>query len=85
MNINLHIEHLLLDGIPVSHADKPRLQAAIETELVRLISDRGVNSEFQLGTTLPSIRTGDIQPATNSNPRELGQQIAGALYRGIGK
>lgn len=85
MNINLHIERLVLDGILVSHADQPRLQTAIETELVRLISDSGVNSEFQLNTTLPSIRAGDIQPAMNSNPNELGQQIAGALYGGIGK
>jgi hypothetical protein len=53
--------------------------------LVKLISDSGVNWEFQLSITLPSIRAGDIQPATIGNPSELGQRIAGILYGGIGK
>lgn len=85
MNIDLHIERLVLDGIPVSHAGRPHLQAAIETELARLLSVGSVNPEFQKGAALPSIRLGDIQLAANSGPSDLGRQIAGALYSGIGK
>jgi hypothetical protein len=85
MNIKLHIERLVLDGIHISPADGPRLQAVIEAELVRLLSARGVNSGFQAGMALPSIRAGDMQLASVSSPNELGQRIAGALYGGIGK
>jgi hypothetical protein len=84
MNINLHIERLVLDGLSVSPADRPRLQAAIEAELGRLLSTGGVKPEFQVDDALRTIRAGDIQLATNNNPRVLGQQIAGALYSGIG-
>lgn len=85
MNIKLHIERLVLDGIHISPADGPLLQAAIEAELVRLLSAGGVHSGFQAGMALPSIRAGDIQLAEGSDPDGVGQQIAGALYGGIGK
>jgi hypothetical protein len=85
MNIKLHIERLVLDGLHVSPTDRPRLQAAIEAELARLLSAGGVNSGFQAGMALPSIRAGDIQLAAGSGPDGIGQQIAGALYEGIGK
>ncbi len=85
MNINLHIDRLVLNGLSVSHADRPYLQAAIEAELVRLLSNGGVHPGFQGGGALPTIRAGDIQLATNNNPNALGQQIAGALYGGIGR
>ncbi len=40
---------------------------------------------FQAGMALPSIRAGGIQLAAGSSPDGVGQQIASALYGGIGK
>ena len=38
MNINVHIERLVLEGLPVTDPDSPIVQAAIETELARIVA-----------------------------------------------
>ena len=38
MNINLHIERLILDGLPITRQQGPHVQAAVEAELTRLLS-----------------------------------------------
>ncbi len=44
MNINLHIERLVLDGITLSPGESPLLKAAVEAELTRLLMSGGVRS-----------------------------------------
>lgn len=85
MNIRLHIERLVLDGSYVSPADGPRVQTAIEAELMRLLATGGMNSGLQAGMAFPSIRVGDMQFTSDISPTQLGQQIANALYRGLGQ
>lgn len=85
MNINLHIERLVLDGIQLSPAQRPLLQAAVEAELTRLLSNGGLNNALQLGGALYSVRTTGIQLANDGSPAFLGEQIAGAVYGGIGQ
>ena len=84
MNIRLHIERVVLDGLPVSQAGGPHVQAAIETELARLIAVGGVSTEFHAGQAVP-VRGGDIQMTAGTNHADLGRRIAGALYGGISK
>ncbi len=85
MNINLHIERLILDGLPIEPRQRAQVQAAVETELARLLVAGGVNSGLLSGGALPSLRAGAIQLTNESNARQLGTQIAGAVYGGIGK
>jgi hypothetical protein len=85
MNINLHIERLVLDGIPLGPGQRPLLQAAMEAELTRLLASGGLSDALQSGGTLFSVRTAGIQLTNNGNPAQLGEQIAGAVYGGIGK
>jgi hypothetical protein len=84
MNVRLHIELVVLDGLPVSDGGGPHLQAAIETELARLIADGGVSPAFQAGQVVPGIRGHDVGVTSGVNPTELGRQIAGAVYGGVG-
>lgn len=85
MNVKLHIERLVLEGINLApHEHKP-LQAAVEAELGRLLSAGGVSQELAGGIALPSLRTGDIQLGNRTGPVQLGGQIAQAVYGGIGK
>ena len=42
MNINVHIERLILDGLPVKGSDGSIIQAAVETELSRLLGEQGL-------------------------------------------
>ena len=85
MNVRLHIERLILDGLPLSEAGAPHVQAAIETELARLIAAGGVSADFAGDRIVPSLRGGDLRMSLGGGDADLGRQIAGALYGGIGK
>lgn len=85
MNINLHIERLILDGIPLGPGQHHMLRAAVEAELTRLLASGGVSDTLQSEGTLYNVRATGMQLANDWNPARLGAQIAGAVYGGIGK
>ena len=82
MNINLHIEKLLLDGIDLPRRHRPRLQASVEAELKRLLADSG-----RLDTWTPrlQLRAGDLQLGETRDPDQLGVQIAESVYGAMSK
>ncbi len=84
MNININIERLILDGISVPHAQRPLLQAAVEAELGRLLTEGGLGSELRSGGAVPSVPAAAIQLAADGNYTQWGQQIARSVYGGIG-
>lgn len=84
MRINLHIERLILEGLPVTSLQGPQLQAAIEKELTRLLALHGLSDELRRGTALPRVRAGTIQLGKDNQPARLGQSIARAVHEGIG-
>ena len=83
MNINLHIERLILDGLPVEQRQGLTLQAAVERELVRLLTDSASVAPFNTGGTLASVKGGSIQVAEGAEATGLGKQIAAAVYGGV--
>ncbi len=85
MNINLHIEHLILDGIPVDKVDKPKVSAAIKSELSHLLSNNKSSAELLPRKSTHSMRGGNISVKPNHNPITLGYKIAGAVYQGVKK
>jgi len=84
VNVNLHIERLVLDGIDLDHAQRPVLQAAVEAELGRLIAAGGVGA-LAAGGAVPAVRADGFQMGGDGNPSQLGRQIAESVYGGIGK
>lgn len=84
MSITLHIERLILDGLPISSHDAPLVRAAVEAELTRLFADRGIVPSPRTSTTVPHARAGSINLAHDPPPARLGQEIAGAVYKSIG-
>jgi hypothetical protein len=85
MNIQVHIERLILDGLSVARSQRPMLQAAVEEELSRLLENGGQVSGLQTGGMIPSMTGGAIQLTGESDPTQLGQQIAQEVYGGIGR
>jgi hypothetical protein len=85
MNISVHIERLILDGLPVPHRQRSRLQTAIEEELARLLINGTLAIDLQTHGLLSSLSGGIIELTGNEEPRLLGKQIAQAVYRGIGQ
>ncbi len=85
MNINLNIEQLILDGIDLPRHQRPQLQAAIETELGRLLAADGLTPRLQAGGAVPHVPAGAIQLTGENNPTHLGHQIAQAVYGGLNR
>jgi hypothetical protein len=84
MNINVHIERLILDGLPASRHHAPSVQAAIEGELVHMLSTSGLSAHLMSGVALPFVYSDGIQLTNQNEPKSLGKRIAGAVFSGIG-
>lgn len=84
MNINLHIERLVLDGVNIAPGQRRLLQASVATELTRLLAAGGLAPGLAQGTALSNLPTNGIR-ITSDNPAQLGLQIAQSVYGGIGR
>ena len=85
MKIVVHIDRLVLEGLPLTSAQSPRLRRAIERELSRLLSSGGIAAALSRGGALPRIDAPSIRFGARERPDALGRRIAGAVYGGIGK
>lgn len=85
MNVTIQIDRLILEGISLTPAQTPLLQAAVEAELAHLVAVGGLSSELLTGGAAPLLRAGNIQLISESAPAQLGQQIAQAVYSSIGQ
>ncbi|HEY2069703.1 MAG TPA: hypothetical protein VGG48_09140 [Rhizomicrobium sp.] len=83
MNVTLHIERLVLDG--VSATDTPRLRRAVEQELTRLLRHGGIAPHLAGGGATPKLAAPQIRFAAGQSTSGMGRQIARAVYGGIGK
>ncbi len=82
MNVKLHIDRLVIDGVALAPGGSARLQAAVEAELTRLIARDGIGREYRIGGATPALRAGSI--ASNaSNPARFGIEIARAVHGGL--
>jgi len=84
VNIDLHIERLILDGVDISPGQRHLLQTSLEIELSRLLADGGLSPSLAGGVALPHVTVSGIQLAAGNDPAELGQQIAQSVYGVIG-
>lgn len=83
MTLRLHIDRLILDGLPVGYADRGALKAAVASELSRLLADRGLRAGLAAGGAVPSLPGGSIELPKETTPGGLGGQIARALHRSL--
>jgi hypothetical protein len=84
MTIHIHIDRLVLDGINLPRHHHPKLQAALETELGRLIAINGLSAEVLAGGLFPTLSVGEMPLNAQHTPAQTGQHIAQAVYRGLG-
>ncbi|HTG87612.1 MAG TPA: hypothetical protein VL907_11285 [Pyrinomonadaceae bacterium] len=84
MNINLHIDRLILDGLDLAHDQRPLLQAAVQTELGRLLTAGGLSNEIAGAGALPRVAGDAIQVQQQSGPQDTGHRIAASVYGAIG-
>jgi hypothetical protein len=85
MNISVHIERLILDGLTIPPSRHGLLQAAIAAELSRSLAAGGLAPGLLSGGAVSDVRGGNVQLTGQASPSDLGRQIARAVYGGIGK
>jgi hypothetical protein len=89
MNIELHIERLMLEGLPVRGDQRALVARAVQARLVELFGGRdepaNVGALLRQGGAVPSLRAGDIRVARDAHPARVGQQIAAAVHGAIGR
>ena len=81
MIVNLRIDRLVLEGLPVeTHQSRP-VQAAIEAELARLLAEDGMVQPSPIPSR-QSVATAASPPGTKSADT-LGTSIGHAIFEGI--
>lgn len=84
MNINLHIERLILDDVNVAPDQRHLLQTSVAAELTRMLAEGTLSPDLAQGTNLPRLSGRSIQINEVGKPAQLGRQIAQSVYGGIG-
>jgi hypothetical protein len=80
MNIVVHIERLILDGVPVPQSQRAKLLTAIEAELARLLATGGLAVALLEDGAVVRMPEGVIQLTSDGDPNKLGRQIARAVH-----
>jgi hypothetical protein len=83
MNINLYIERIVLEGLPVEPGQRHLVQAALEAELARLIGENGLPPTLTSGGAWPTLRADGFGMTKETSPAQIGQQIAQSVYGGM--
>ena len=79
--VSLHIERLVLEGIPLEGDAGARLQTALSTELSRLLGD--ARGDLRQGEALALLRLHEVTLDAGRDPGRLGLQLARALACGL--
>jgi hypothetical protein len=82
MNIALHVERLILDGLPITRAEGELLRSALQAELLRLVAAGrlvgGALSGFEAARAPLTLELERGAP-----PESLGRSIARELYAAL--
>ena len=82
MKIHLHIDRVVLEGLPV---DRPHvIRRVLQRELGARLMEEGLSPDLLANRSMRSIRSASISFSRASDPALLGGNIARAVSRGIG-
>jgi len=80
-NIELHIEELVLHGF--APKDRYQIGEAVQCELVRLLSERGVLPSVVRGGEMGRLDGGSFKVRMGAKAEVIGVQVARAVYGGM--
>jgi len=84
MNVTIHIDRLVLDGLHVEQRQGPAWQLAIEQELAHLLADGGSPARKRTGGAVPRLNAGAMHMSQRADATVLGKQIIAAVRGGLG-
>ncbi len=83
MNINIHIEELLLDGIDATPRQLAAMKSSFEARLTQLLAWEGIGVRQEEGGALRTIQTEPMGPVQDNDPSRLGERIARSVHGGL--
>jgi len=83
MNINLHIDRLIIDGIDIGPQQKKELLHALESSLKQQLLAQGAGTAIRSHAHRNSVNGGAINVGTGADPVRLGRMIGKAICKGI--
>ena len=83
MKINLHIERLVLEGLPITTTEGAVIHKAIEHELARMLASRSPASDWGTGGAIAQLGAPQIAIHATERPQALGRRIAHSVYGGV--
>lgn len=84
MNLELHIERLVLRGVDLGPGDPDEVRAAATRTLIELFERGGLAPSLVQGGARPSLGAARMSLPPGVGPRRLGTGIAEAVYRVVG-
>ncbi|HET7269597.1 MAG TPA: hypothetical protein VFI90_00795 [Rubrobacter sp.] len=81
MNVELHIEELVLHGFPPGY--RHRIGGAVEHELSLLFSEHGVPPSLARGGEIPRLDAGAFRMNPGLGAHAVGARVARSLYEGM--
>jgi hypothetical protein len=84
VRISLHIESLVLDGVPLARGQQPRLQAAVIEALTQRLGDGALAARLAADGGRDVVPAAPIRVGARPDARALGTQIAASIHAGLG-
>jgi hypothetical protein len=81
-NVVLHVERLVIAGVPLNTHQAAQVQRAMERELVRLLRHDGAGDTFRSGA-VPVVAAPPIHIVSPLRPAELGRHIARSVHHSV--
>ena len=83
-NVEISIGRLTLDGFALSPREARAARAALEAELTRLLGAAELPGRLRAGGEAPRLSRRPLQIGAWRDARDLGTQVAHALYGALG-
>jgi hypothetical protein len=83
MNVNLHIERLVLEGFSMDRPDAKVVRDALQTELMLLFAESEIQASFFGSRTAPAVQAQPLPLESTSSPSRLGGAIAHSVYGAV--
>jgi hypothetical protein len=82
-NIEIFIDKLILNGFAANR--RQQIADAVQAELTRLFSVKGIPDSLYSSGQLPVIKAKSINVGNNAKGKAIGNKIAGSVYKSFKK
>jgi hypothetical protein len=80
MNVNLHIDQIVLDGIDLAPGQNQLLQHAIINQLTTILARQRIGASLRDSSNWDSLQGNSIHLGRTADAATLGPQLADAIY-----